>query len=53
MFEADTATSDIEKSIAIDGEIRYIRMRVDDGVMFDGIRLLDEEMNYIVDVTWN
>ena len=55
MFEADTATSDVERSIQVDTdrEIAYLSMRIDSGVKFDGIRLYDGAMNYIVDVTWN
>ena len=55
MFEADTTTSDVERTIQVDTEreIAYLSMRIDSGVKFDGIRLYDEAMNYIVDVTWN
>ena len=55
MFEADTATSDVERSVQVDTdrEIAYMSMRIDSGVKFDGIRLYDEFANFIVDVTWN
>ena len=55
MFKADTATSDVERSIQVDAdrEIAYISMRIDSGVKFDGIRLYDKFANFIVDVTWN
>ena len=55
MFEADTATSDVERSVQVDTgrEIVYMSMRIDSGVKFDGIRLYDESANFIIDLTWN
>ena len=55
MFEADTATSDVERTVQVDTEreIAYMSMRMDSGVKFDGMRLYDESANFILDVTWN
>ena len=55
MFEADTGALDIKKTIQVDTRqtIAFVSMRIETGVIYDGIRLYDEEMNYIVDHTWN